>query len=220
MDEPEPGPMRHGLPRIWIITKPDHPDGPVEPIRRALQGCPPGAVGVQLRAKTGVDRDLVPWGRDLRAITRACGSAFSLNRRPDVAEIVEADGVHLPERGLPLAQIASYFPSLSMLGVSRHDRRGLETAAEEQASYAFLSPVFQVPGKAQPIGIHGFQEAIAHVGIPTFALGGIRPEDVRPLIRAGAAGVAVQRAIYDADDPKEALQAFLRELDNGPANDE
>jgi thiamine-phosphate pyrophosphorylase len=212
--------MRLGLPRIWIITKPGHPEGPVEPIRRALDGCPPGIVGVQLRATKSVDRDLVPWARDLRAITRASGSAFSVNRRPDVAEIVGADGVHLPEQGLPLDQIASHFPSLTMLGVSRHDRRGLETAAGDGASYAFLSPVFRVPGKSQPIGIHGFQETIAGVGIPTFALGGIQPEDVKPLIRAGAAGVAVRRAVYDADDPREALRAFLRELDKCPTNDE
>ncbi|MFW2386784.1 MAG: thiamine phosphate synthase [Polyangiales bacterium] len=212
--------MRPGLPRIWIITKPDHPDGPIDPIRRALEGCPPGLVGVQLRAKSEVDRDLVPWGRDLRELTRASGSLLSLNRRSDVAEIVEADGVHLPETGLPPSEIASHFPSLSLIGVSRHDRAGLEAAASEGAAYAFLSPVFQVPGKARPIGVHGFREAIAGVGLPTFALGGIRPEDVKPLVAAGAAGVAVRRAIYDAEDPSEALQAFLRELDNCLPNSE
>lgn len=212
--------MKQGLPRVWIITKPDHPDGPVAPIRRALEGCPPGLVGVQLRAKMARDGDLVPWGRDLRALTRATGSVLTVSRRPDVAEIVEADGAHLPELGLLPSEIAPHFPSLSMLGVSRHDRPGLEAATREGATYAFLSPVFQVPGKAQPIGIHGFREAIAGVEMPTFALGGIRPEDVKPLISGGAAGVAIRRAVYEAADPKATLQAFIRELDKCPPNGE
>ncbi|MGB5285824.1 MAG: thiamine phosphate synthase, partial [Polyangiales bacterium] len=90
------------LPRIWIITDPDRPDGPVAAIRRALEGCPAGALGVQLRAKHATDRQLVQWGRELRELTRRTGSVLTVNRRLDVAQIVGADGVHLPERGIPL----------------------------------------------------------------------------------------------------------------------
>jgi len=51
--------MNEGLPRIWIITDPNHPDGPMAPVRRALEGCPPGVLGVQLRAKRASDRQMV-----------------------------------------------------------------------------------------------------------------------------------------------------------------
>lgn len=212
--------MTQGLPRIWIITDPGHPDGPVAPIRRALEGCPPGVLGIQLRAKQVPDRELVRWGRELRLVTRATGTTLTVNRRPDVAEIVGADGVHLPELGLPAADVRERWPSLPVIGVSRHDRTGLEAAERAQASYAFLSPVFDVPGKAPPIGIHGFRETIAGVGMPTYALGGIRPEDLKPLLSAGAFGVGIRRAIYASDQPRETLQRFLCELDKMLANGE
>jgi thiamine-phosphate pyrophosphorylase len=204
--------MTQGLPRIWIITDPHHPGGLVAPIRLALDRCPPGVVGVQLRAKHASDRQLVEWGRELREVTRATGSVLVLNRRVDVAQIVEADGVHLPERALPPGPLRQQWPRLAMIGASRHDRAGLRAAAKDRLTYAFLSPIFHVPGKAQPMGVHGFRTAIFGVGIPTYALGGIAPEDSRALVAAGASGVAVRRAIYEADDPNEALQRFIGAL--------
>ncbi len=212
--------MTHGLPRIWIITDPDHPDGPVAPFRRAVEGCPPGVLGVQLRAKRASDRQIVQWGHELRAITRDTGSVLTVNRRTDLAAIVDADGVHLPELGLPQTEIREHWPSLTILGVSRHDRAGLESAARERGSYAFLSPIFHVPGKAQPMGIHGFRATIAGVEMPTYALGGVRPEDFTPLLRAGAFGVAIRRAVYAAEQPNKALRLFLRELDKYLSNGE
>jgi thiamine-phosphate pyrophosphorylase len=143
-----------------------------------------------------------------------------INRRPDVAQIVGADGVHLPELGLPPEDVRQRWPALQLVGLSRHDRAGLEAARRERASYAFLSPIFEVPGKNRPIGIHGFRTAIADVGIPTYALGGIEARDVKALLAAGAFGVAIRRAIYASTQPDETLQGFVRELDNGLANGE
>lgn len=206
--------MSGRLPRIWIITDPKHPDGPVAPIRRALADCPPGLVGVQLRAKGISDRQVVAWGRELRSLTRATGCVLTLNRRVDLAEVVAADGVHLPERSLPIGDLRRHWPQLAMIGVSRHDRQGLEEAERDGATYAFLSPIFDVPGKAWPIGIEGFATAIADVGIPTYALGGIEPKRLRALLAAGGAGVAICRAIYGASQPERALQQFVGALDN------
>lgn len=208
--------MARRLPRIWIITEPAHPDGPVAPLRRALKGCPEGMVGVQLRAKRSSDRQLVSWGRELRELTAQSGAFLTVNGRPDVAQIVEADGVHLGELGLLPEQVARVFPEFRLIGVSRHDRRGLEEAARHGASYAFLSPVLDVPGKGPPLGIHGFRDAIVGVGIPTFALGGLSDAHVPALHASGAEGVAIRRAIYDSTEPREALRAFVRALDKQP----
>lgn len=212
--------MLRGLPKIWIITDPDHPDGPVAPIRRALADSRPGLVGVQLRAKRASDRRLVEWGRELRVITSAVGGPLTVNRRPDVAKIVGADGVHLPELGLRPRDVARYFPDLELIGVSRHDAAGLRNAAVEGASYAFLSPIFEVPGKGQPLGVGGFSAAIADVGMAIFALGGLGPAQVEPLLAAGAFGIAVRRAIYQSRKPEEALHRLIRELDKHVDNGE
>jgi len=207
--------MTAGLPRIWIVTNPDHPTGPIEPVRRALRDCPPGVVGIQLRAKRASDRELVDWGRELRDITTAAGCTLSINRRPDVAQIVAADGVHLPEHGLPADDVLQHWPGLRWVGVSRHDGAGLRSASASGATYGFLSPVFAVPEKGAPLGLTVFRDAIAGVAIPTYALGGVTPRDVSALLRAGASGIAVRRAIYDADSPDQALAELLVALDKG-----
>jgi len=205
--------MSQSLPRIWIITDPTHRDGPLVPLRRALDGCPAGVIGVQLRAKEAADRQLVEWGHQLRSLTAATGHLLTINRRPDVAQIVAADGVHLPEHAISPIDVRQRWPELRLVGVSRHGREGLRTAERDGASYAFLSPIFEVPGKAAPIGIAGFGTAIAGVGIPTYGLGGVRAEHVPALLEAGAFGVAIRRAIYAVRQPERALQSFVHALD-------
>ena len=212
--------MAGELPRIWIITNPEHPDGPVRPVVEALRACRGGVVGIQLRAKQSSDRELVAWGRALRTATHESGSLLIVNGRVDVAQIVDADGVHLPEHGLSVAAVRREWPEIALHGVSRHGRDGLEEAVREGAAFAFLSPVFPVPGKADPMGVEGFAAAIEGVEIPTYALGGIQPQHVGPLVAAGAAGFAVRRAIYDAKDPCAALRAFLDALDKNATNGE
>lgn len=199
---------------------PESDRGPVLPIREALRGSPIGFVGVQLRAKRVSDRQLVAWASELRDLTSACGAALTVSGRPDVAQIAHADGVHLPERGLSVSTVRSEWPELSLVGVSRHDGEGLREAKADGADFAFLSPVFEVPDKGPPLGIRGFASSIANVGIPTYALGGVSAEDARMLLDAGARGIAVRRAVYDAHDPKRALQTLLDALDNADATGE
>ena len=210
--------MPRQLPRIWIITNPDHGAGPIAPLRRALDGCVGSQIGVQLRAKRVPDRKLIDWGHELRVMTASVGSPLLVNRRADLAQIVGADGVHLPDTGLPIGRIRQEWPLLEIIGVSRHDRAGLLAAQEAGATYAFLSPVFEVPGKNPPIGVDGFRQAISGLEIPVFALGGIGLEDMEPLLHAGAHGVAVRRAIYDAAEPRIVVDGFLRRLDKNHAN--
>ncbi len=207
------------LPGIWLITMPEAPRGPISAIADALAECPAGVAGVQLRAPAADDRQLVAWGHELRELTRQAGAPFLVSRRADVAAIVEADGVHLPEAGLRAQTSASAWPCFTILGASRHSRVGLFGARQEGATFAFLSPIFSVPGKGQPIGVEGFEEQIAGVGLPTYALGGIQPEHVGSLLRAGAAGVAVRRAIYDAHRPTEVLRRFVDALDKSASGE-
>lgn len=210
--------MPRMLPRIWIITSPDHRDGLIAPVQRALDGRGAGQIGVQLRAKHIPDRNLIDWGHELRAITASVGSPLLVNQRADVAQIIGADGVHLPETGLPIARVRQQWPHLEIIGASRHDRAGLIAAQKAGATYAFLSPVFEVPDKNAPIGVEGFRQTIAGLQIPVLALGGIGPEDVEPLLEAGAHGVAVRRAVYEAEEPQTIVDEFVRRLDKNHAN--
>jgi thiamine-phosphate pyrophosphorylase len=140
-----------------------------------------------------------------------------INQRPDVAALVEADGVHLPENSMPVDRVRETWPELRWLGQSRHDRQGLLRSEKDGVSYAFLSPVFDVPDKGPGLGVDGFREAIAGVSTPVYALGGITPYSTEDLREAGAYGVAVKRSVYRASHPSEVVRQLLAVLDKPAA---
>ncbi|MBC7173650.1 MAG: thiamine phosphate synthase [Polyangiaceae bacterium] len=201
-----------GAPRLLLITDPDARRGIVAPIEEALTQRGGHAVTVQLRAKSASARSLYEAALALRQLTRAVGARLVVNTRADIARAVGADGVHLPEGGLPVAATRSILPG-ALVGVSCHDAAGLERAAEEGADYAVLGPIAAVPGKNPPLGLAGFERLVASARLPVLALGGVRVEDVSALCRAGAHGVAVIRAVTHASDPAAATDAFIRALD-------
>ena len=207
--------MTAKLPRIWIVTDPDHAHGPIDPLLRALEGVPAGSVGVQLRAKETDARTVVEWGQALREITRSAGSPLVVNQRADVALVIGADGVHLPERSVPATELRQAWPEFSLLGQSRHDRAGIEKADRDGVDYAFLSPVFDVPGKGASMGLDGFEAAVRGIRLPVYALGGITPFSAGELTAAGAYGVAVRRLIYRTAHPGQIVRELLDVLDKG-----
>jgi len=128
----------------------------------------------------------------LLATCRQSGALLMVSGRVDLALAAGADGVHLPERGLPTGVVRATWPQL-LVGRSCHGRAGLATAAAAGADYALLSPVAAPTSKAmtvEPLGIEGFSRCIQGLVLPVLALGGVTPAIAAGLRRAGAAGVA------------------------------
>ncbi len=222
-----------------LITDPGVPD-PVGATRAALRGAPPGRVVVQARHKGASARALFALAAALLPVCRAAGARLVVNDRADVARAVGADGVHLPETGLSVAQARRVLGDRvlgdrvlgdrvlgervlgervlgdrvlgerALVGRSCHDRAGLERAQEDGADYALLAPVGAVPGKGPALGVAGFARAVAGLTLPVVALGSVEPRDASALRGAGAAGLAVVRAVYGADDPTSAVRELLR----------
>jgi thiamine-phosphate pyrophosphorylase len=173
---------------LWITPE----DGPLEPMVEALAHAPREVV-VMLRRPRASTRTLLAEGRALQAT----GRALIVGRRVDVALALDARGVHLPERGLDVAEARALLGPSRWIGVSRHDRAGLEAAAASGADYATLSPFAAVPGKGPALGPARFAQLRRGVTIPVLALGGITKESGRLALEAGADGFAVLRGSAD-----------------------
>jgi thiamine-phosphate diphosphorylase len=161
-------------------------------------------------------------GRDLAKLVQAViaevGSAdrVIVNSRPDIAEMAGARGVHLPESGLDPGAVRRAFPRLA-IGVSRHDRPGLERAVGEGADYALLGPVFGTPGKEAALGLVRFGDLIFGMSLPLLAVGGITPENAGLLIEQGAIGVAAIRPFADPGTASVRAESLRSALDRGNA---
>jgi thiamine-phosphate pyrophosphorylase len=154
-------------------------------IERAVAGCPAGSVVVQVREK---DLD----GGPLLALVRAAQpfAPVLVNDRLDVALAAGAWGVHLPERGLPLADVRAFAPSL-VLGVSRH------APGVVPADLLQLGPIWPTPSKPGAPTLGEAALAEPHGRAVLIAVGGIdSPERATAAAAAGADAVAVIRAAW------------------------
>lgn len=212
-----------GTPRLVIIAD----VGALGPAVIALAAELVGRLGalasdVRLheRDTTGTsDRLRVDRLRELRAATTEAGVALVVGGRPDLALAVGAEGVQLPERGLPVDVVRRAFPRLT-LGRSCHDAAGLVAAARAGADWALLAPLrapHTKPTTGPTLGHEGLAAALdaattalgGRLTLPVYALGGVLPEDLPRVIAAGGAGVATIGGVLGRPDPAVALAAFF-----------
>jgi thiamine-phosphate pyrophosphorylase len=125
-------------------------------IARALDGVPPGTVAIQVREKDLDGRDLLAMTRTAIEVAARFGAPVFVNDRVDVALAAGANGVHLPEAGMAVADVRRLAPDLA-IGVSRHAAEAVIAEARGDADYIQLGPLHDSPGKGPQISIRYFQ---------------------------------------------------------------
>jgi thiamine-phosphate pyrophosphorylase len=169
-----------------------------------------GVEWIQVREKDLQARALLQLVEEIADVLAGTGARLMVNGRPDVAEAGGADGVQLPEDGLPVAAVKKAFPGL-VVSASRHTVEGARRAEAEGADLLLIGPVFPTPGKPAALGIEGFEEIAGSVSIPAHAIGGMEPATARRVVDAGAVGLAAIRAFLTAP-PAETVRAFRDSL--------
>lgn len=133
--------------------------------------------------------------------------------------------VHLGKNDLPVSEawkiiIERRLDDLFLVGATANSFEDIVFADNEGASYIGLGPYRFTETKQQlspVLGIEGYREIMqqykeAGLTIPIFAIGGIRLEDVGPLMETGITGIAVSGAIINAADPVEETRRFIAEI--------
>jgi thiamine-phosphate pyrophosphorylase len=181
-------------------------------LERALDGALRGGADlVQLRDKTASDDELLRFAARVRERCAASGALFVLNDRPDLAVRAGADGVHVGQDDMAVAEARAILGDDAIVGLSTHSIAQADAGAGSGADYIAVGPVHATPTKeGRPaIGLEPIRYAAAHVhGVPWFAIGGIEAETVGAVVAAGARRAVVVRAIANAADP----EAVTREL--------
>jgi len=178
-------------------------------VEEALKG---GVKAVQLREKDLPGRDLYEAAQEMRELTQRYGAKLFINDRVDIALAVEADGVHLGVRSIPVTQARRLLGAARLIGVSCHCREGAFAAREMGADFITYGPVFFTPSKAaygEPLGIAELREVTSILQIPVFAIGGIKSQSAQEIVSAGAHGIALISAILAADDPRKETETLL-----------
>lgn len=204
------------LPRLYVITDEASAQKGCGSVFDAVEGALfAGARLVQLRDKTSSPLERWQKGKELAKIISAANGRFLVNDRADLALGLAADGVHRPAQGLPVYVLRSLVLDTRLIAVSAHDLDEARQAEQDGADFITLSPIFTSPSKpgyGPILGLKGLEEIAAQISIPIFALGGVRPDNVRACLDHGAYGVAVMGGIMAAEDPFEATRAYVDAL--------
>ncbi|EMA11310.1 thiamine-phosphate diphosphorylase [Haloarcula vallismortis] len=181
-----------------------------------------GGIGVvQLREKDQTARERYKLGQELRELTREAGVTFVVNDRVDIAQALDADGVHLGDDDLPVPVARELLGDDALIGRSVSTVEDAEAAAAAGADYLGVGAVFATGSKDDidddeyAVGTDRVAAIAEAVDIPFVGIGGITAQNATEVISAGADGVAVITAITQAEDPAAAADTLHSAVKQG-----
>ena len=185
-----------------------------DPVWVAQEAIAGGATAIQLRVKETEKGRWLPLAEALRGVCSDGGAALIINDHPDVAVAVDADGVHLGQNDMPVAAARATLRPWQIAGTSNALTTEAGVSVQAGADYVAVGRMFPTGSKAntRPAGpetLRAVRDATPPDGPPLLAIGGITPENVGEVARAGADGICVIAAVTQADDPRTAAARLL-----------
>jgi thiamine-phosphate pyrophosphorylase len=210
--------------RLCLVCAPS-PDTPSA--EAALPGLLHGAIAggvdvVQVREKHLPDEELVAVARAARSLCERLGALLIVNDHPHIAREVGADGVHVGQDDMPVAEVRELVGPELLIGLSTHAPGEIDAAGVDAAAglvdYIGVGPVHATPTKpGRPaVGLELVRYAATHASVPFFAIGGIEAANAPDAIAAGARRLCVLRALAAAADPERAARELRVLLDAHP----
>ena len=169
---------------------------------------------VQVRLKPALTDEIVRVARMARRVCTELGVPLVVNDRIDIALEVGADGVHLGQTDMPIADARRIAGDRLAIGISTHDAQQVAAAIAERPAYLAYGPVYPTTTKQNPDPVQGLpalRNAVAaatQAGIPTVAIGGITPDRIDELLPTGVSAVCSISAVNNADDVAAAARAI------------
>ena len=199
---------------LYLVLDPDLCGGPAAMVRTARVAAENGATVVQLRAPDWKKRQWLETAVELKAALAPFDVPLIINDHVDVALAIDADGVHVGQDDLTVAETRRLIGPNKILGLSVSNAAEL-AAVPAGVDYLGIGPVYPTgtkPDAAAATGVDVFGELVAVAGLPVVAIGGINAGNLAPLFAAGTQGVAVVSAICGQDDPIRATARLAKTI--------
>jgi len=158
---------------------------------------------LQLRAKKQTADEILAMARELAPLCRAAGIPFILNDHPGLVGKAGADGAHVGQDDMSVAEARRLAGPGALIGKSTHSLEQARNTAAEAPDYIGFGPLFATPTKPDytPIGTDEIRTANGLPELPVFCIGGIRLDNLSSVIQAGARRVVIVSDLLLAGDP-------------------
>jgi thiamine-phosphate pyrophosphorylase len=168
----------------------------------------------QLRDKHADGGRLMEYGRAAKQALYSSDSRLIINDRLDIAMACQADGVHLGQDDMLLADARGLVGNTMLVGISTHSVDQAMAAEQGGADYIGCGPTFPSQTKefSEFVGPELIRHVVESVQLPVFAIGGIEDSNVEAVMAAGCHRVAVSGAIHQAASPPQAARELKEKL--------
>jgi len=201
---------------LYLVLDPRRCDGIDGLVTTTQQAVKNGATIVQLRAEA--DWKKRQWYNAALALKTALAPfhvPLIINDHIDIALAVDADGVHIGQKDLPVDVVRKLIGPNKLLGLSVSNAEQLAHVPVELVDYIGVGPVFPTTSKpdADPdLGLKQLTELMRNKQTPAVAIGGITIDSVAAVIQTGANGIAVVSAICGQPDPAYATKQLIEQI--------
>ncbi|MDE6151633.1 MAG: thiamine phosphate synthase [Prevotella sp.] len=186
----------------------------IDSIRLALRG---GCRWIQLRMKDACYDEIKPVAVEAQRLCHDAGATFIIDDHVKLVKELNADGVHLGMKDMPIAAARELLGSDFIIGGTANTINDVRLHQSAGASYIGCGPfrfTTTKKGLAPVLGLKGYHD-IMHamtaegVKLPVVAIGGITAEDIPDIMRTGVNGVAVSGTVLRASDPIAEMQKLI-----------
>jgi thiamine-phosphate pyrophosphorylase len=198
--------------RLYFVCDARPAGAELEPLlRAALSG---GVDIVQLREKELPRREIELAALTYRRLCDTYSALFIVNDDPGLALSCNADGVHVGQDDMSVAEARELLGPEAILGLSTHTEEQIAASAGAPVDYISIGPVWETPTKeGRPgVGLELVSHGAENAPHPFFAIGGIDPSNAAQVVEAGARRLGVVRAIRDAEAPAAAAESLRAAL--------
>ena len=170
-----------------------------EQVESALRG---GVTCVQLREKELDEERFLREAEEIFALCKRYRVPFFINDNVALALRCHADGVHVGQDDMDVAEVRRLVGQEMMIGVSVHTVEEACAAAAGGADYLGVGAMFATSTKtdASLVTKETLRAICDAVSIPVVAIGGISKANLLELAGTGVDGVALVSAIFSAAD--------------------
>ncbi|MEI8377190.1 MAG: thiamine phosphate synthase [bacterium] len=199
---------------LYLVTSSDNFENEDDFLNAVASAFEGGVRLIQLREKSHDAQKIIRLGKKIRELASIYDAIFILNDRIDIAQIVDADGVHLGQDDVDIKDARNILGDKMIIGISTHCPEQAQKAVEQGADYIGVGPIFTTPTKPGRTAVTTeYAKWVAkNIAIPWFAIGGIDLSNIKEVLDAGANRIAVVRAIINAQNPSQAAIEFLNVL--------
>ena len=197
--------------KIYLVTDDKACNG--KDLYRCIEEAIKGGVGiVQLREKNISTKDFYEKALKVKEICKSYEVLFIINDRLDIAQAVEADGVHLGQSDIPIEKAREILKDKFLIGATARNIEEAKKAELLGADYIGSGAIFGTSTKdnAQKLEMQALKKIVSSVKIPVFAIGGININNVGILKNIGLQGICSVSGVLSEKDCKKAVDIMLK----------